>query len=203
MVDSKVTVSDFLEAVAARRPTPGGGAVAGVAGALAAAIGEMAVSYSIGKKGLEAHEPELLQILRRLSAARELLLQLVIEDQLAFEASQALKKQNAGEDALVAATLTAIRVPQAIAATAGAILDEAGRAAPVSNRWLLSDLAVCAELSMSAVRCAIYNVRINLGDVKDPADRASLESWCESVRAKCVARIQQVMPLIWSRVQNG
>ena len=42
------------------------------------------------------------------------------------------------------------------------------------NRFLLSDLAVCCELSMATVRCAVYNVRANLPDVTDPSDRATL-----------------------------
>jgi formiminotetrahydrofolate cyclodeaminase len=37
------TIGDFLAAAAARQPTPGGGSVAALAGALAASMGEMAV----------------------------------------------------------------------------------------------------------------------------------------------------------------
>ena len=52
-VDQTNTLADFLDATAARQPTPGGGAVTALAGVLAAAIGEMVLNYSVGKKGLE------------------------------------------------------------------------------------------------------------------------------------------------------
>ena len=53
--DAKTSLSDFLDATAAKQPAPGGGSVTALCGALAAAIGEMVLNYSIGKKGLEAH----------------------------------------------------------------------------------------------------------------------------------------------------
>jgi formiminotetrahydrofolate cyclodeaminase len=40
--ERQTTIEQFLAATAARQPTPGGGSVAALAGALAAAIGEMA-----------------------------------------------------------------------------------------------------------------------------------------------------------------
>lgn len=177
--------------------------MAAVVGALAAAIGEMALRYSVGKKGLEAHETELADILKRLAAARAMMLQLAAEDQLAFEASQNLKKQGASADVLAAATLTAIRVPQAVAAAGAAVLDEAARAAPIANRWLLSDLVVCAELAMATVRCGICNVRINLSSVPDADERARFAGWCTDLQARCVGKVARVVPLIWGRIDNG
>jgi len=53
-----------------------------------------------------------------------------------------------------AALLMCIRVPQSIGAAAAAILDLCGTLAPMVNRYLLSDLAVCAELSMATGPCA-------------------------------------------------
>ncbi|HRK30998.1 MAG TPA: cyclodeaminase/cyclohydrolase family protein [Tepidisphaeraceae bacterium] len=203
MTSSSTNLSEFVAAVAAKQPTPGGGAVAGVVGALAAAIGEMAVNYSVGKKGLESCQPALESSLRHLTAARMMMLQLAAEDQLAFEASQALKKGGAGPDELAAALLTAIRVPQAIAATAAAVLDQAVKAAPIANRWLLSDLAVCAELAMATVRCGTYNVRVNLNEDLPATDREQFRSWCEVLQHRCVRKIGDLIPLIWNRIENG
>ena len=58
-VDGSHSLNDFLTALAAKQPAPGGGSVAALAGALAAAMGEMVLNYSIGKKDLAAHEPTL------------------------------------------------------------------------------------------------------------------------------------------------
>jgi len=53
------TIAEFLDGTAARQPAPGGGSVAALVGALSAAIGEMVLNYSIGKKGLEPHQDSL------------------------------------------------------------------------------------------------------------------------------------------------
>src|SRR2546423_3785241 len=84
MYDQTSTIQQFLDATAARQPTPGGGAVTALTGALAAAIGEMTLNYSIGKKGLEAFEAELRPGLDELKHIRQLLVKVMSEDQVAF-----------------------------------------------------------------------------------------------------------------------
>src|SRR5262245_5876212 len=78
------TIADFLEALAARTPTPGGGAVASAVGATAAALARMVVAYSLGKKSLAAHQPALEIAARELDVARALLLRLADEDAAAY-----------------------------------------------------------------------------------------------------------------------
>ena len=46
---------------------PGGGSVTALVGALAASMGEMVLNYSIGKKDLAAHTPELQAALAELT----------------------------------------------------------------------------------------------------------------------------------------
>src|SRR5260221_14051228 len=72
---------EFLDAAAAKRPTPGGGSITALVGALAASMGEMTLNYSVGKKGLEAHQEQLKSALVGLTRARGLLVQLMTEDQ--------------------------------------------------------------------------------------------------------------------------
>src|SRR3954452_19176190 len=89
MLDESSTIAAFLEATAARRPTPGGGGVTALTGALSAAIGEMVVNYSLGKKGLEAYQDELRPAVEELTRARKLMLTLMAEDQSAYAAPPA------------------------------------------------------------------------------------------------------------------
>src|SRR6478672_1141937 len=79
-------VGEFLNAAAARQPTPGGGSITALVGALAASMGEMTINYSVGKKDLEAYQAKLKPALAELTRARQLLIQLMGEDQAAFEA---------------------------------------------------------------------------------------------------------------------
>jgi glutamate formiminotransferase/formiminotetrahydrofolate cyclodeaminase len=202
--DANASVNDFLIALAAKRPAPGGGSVAALAGALAAAMGEMVLNYSVGKKDLAQHEPALREALNELTRARALLVELLIEDQLAFEKLTAARKacNNAGDKdpTFAAALLACIRIPQTIGATAAAILELCERVTPMVNKYLLSDLAVCAEMAMATVRCAAYNVRVNLADVSDATERKHFEASVEVLVKKSVGLIQRTIPAIWARM---
>lgn len=207
MYDRDTTLAGFLDAAAAKQPTPGGGSVTALVGALSASMGEMVVHYTVGKKGFEAHEAVLNAVLGELRRARGLMLDLMVEDQSAFAALAAARKLPEGsperEDQLPRALLACIRIPQAIAATAAAVLGLCDRLVEISNRYLLSDLAVSADLAMATVRCAIYNVRVNLTDLTDPDERQAAEIELGQVLSHAALLIQRVSPRIWARHAEG
>ena len=205
--DQNNTIAGFLDGTAAKQPAPGGGSVSALAGALSAAIGEMVVNYSVGKKGLEAHQEALKKALSELHRARQLMVELIVEDQNAYQALSAARKLPEGSQdkkaQFEAALLASIRTPEAIAATGVAILELCERLTAIVNFYLLSDLAVCAELAMATVRCGTYNVRVNLSDVRDPADRRKIESTLTALLSHGVSIIKRVAPAIWERIEGG
>src|SRR4051812_37032091 len=207
MFDSSTPLKDFLAGTAAKQPAPGGGSVTALVGALAAALGEMVINYSLGRKGLESHQPALQSSLGELTRARQMLLALMVEDQAAYETLSALRKLPAGSpertSKMPAALLACIRVPEAVAATGVAILQRCDTLVDQVNPHLLSDLAVCADLCMAAIRCAIYNVRVNLSALDDPADRTAVEMTVGQVLSHALLLIQRVAPKIWNRAENG
>jgi formiminotetrahydrofolate cyclodeaminase len=207
MFDSTKTIQEFLTATAARTPTPGGGSVSALVAATAAALGEMVVNYSIGKKGLEGFQDELKPAVGELARARQVLLELMVEDQLAYEAMTAARKLPADsaerKDKLPAALLMCIRVPESIAATGTAVLELCDRLVSFVNPYLLSDLAVCADLSMAAIRCATYNVRTNLSSLEDPEDRRAVEARISQILGRALTLIQSAAPRIWQRQEEG
>ena len=73
----RAMVEEFVNAVAAPTPTPGGGSVAALAGALAAGLGEMVCGVSLKRKSLSAHHPALEATRTRLAALRERLMEIV------------------------------------------------------------------------------------------------------------------------------
>ena len=207
MYDANATIAAFLDAAAAKQPTPGGGSITALVGALAAAMGEMVVNYTVDKKAYVAHREELTAALEELRRARALMLTLMAEDQLAYAELTAARKlpENSPErnEKLPPALLGSIRAPQAIAATAAAILGLCDRLVDISNHYLLSDLAVSADLAMATVRCGIYNVRVNLPDITDPAERQSAEAEMAQVLSHAALLIQRVSPRIWARHAEG
>ncbi len=201
--DADRTLDDFLSAAAAKQPTPGGGSVAALVGALAAAMGEMVLNYSVGKKDLAQHEPQLREALGEFTRARRLLLALMTEDQAAFEALTRIKKEGGREDPrFSAALLASIRVPQAVATTAVVILELVDKVADRVNPFLASDLAVCAELSMATARCGVYNVRVNLAELSDEGERRRFDTLNARTLSNATTLIQRAMTRIWNR-QSG
>jgi glutamate formiminotransferase/formiminotetrahydrofolate cyclodeaminase len=207
MYDDKTTIQDFLNAAAAKQPTPGGGSVTALAGALAAAMGEMVLNYSVGQKDLAAHQTDLKAGLSELTRARALLLGLMQEDQAAYEALTAARKlpdaNPAKQKELDVALLACIRVPQAMGATALAILAEADRLVDKVNFHLLSDLAVCCELAMATVRSAGYNVRVNLPELQDPRDRTRVQGEADHLLARATHVVSRAVGRIWARHGRG
>jgi formiminotetrahydrofolate cyclodeaminase len=207
MFDTKTSIADFITATAARQPAPGGGSVTALVGALASALGEMVLNYSVGKKGLEAHQADLKSALGELTRARQMLLGFMVEDQAAYETLTALRKLPADSPERIskmpAALLACIRCPEAVAATGIAILQRCDSLVDQVNPHLLSDLAVCADLSMAAIRCAIYNVRVNLSALDDPCDRTAVETTVGQLLGHALLLIQRVAPKIWNRADNA
>lgn len=205
MIAPSASIAHFLDATAAKQPAPGGGSVTALAGALAAAMGEMVLQYSLGKKHVvPADDTKLRQALAEMTRARHVLVEFMGEDQAAFAALSAARKnckdQGDRDPAFAAALLACIRIPQGIAATASALLDLCAGVTQIANKFLLSDLAVCAELAMATVRCASYNVRVNLVDVSDPTDRKHFEESTNQIVAHATERVRSVIPAIWKRL---
>jgi formiminotetrahydrofolate cyclodeaminase len=202
---SATSISVFLESVAAKQPTPGGGAVAAVCGALAAAIGEMAINYSIGRKATPQFDAELTHVLGELTRSRAIMLELVVEDQEAFSeltAARKLDDADASKTARVAAAVeNCIAVPRTIGVTALTMLRIVQPVVEKTNKWLLSDLAVCIELAMATVRTAQYSVRANLGDV-DAGRAASLAMECDEHTRRGVQLLNEALDRMKSAV-NG
>ena len=167
----------------------------------------MVLNYSLGKKGLEAYESEMRPALAELHRARELMLELMVEDQNAYAALTAARKLPANvpdrTERITMALAASIRAPQAMAATAVAILAVCDRVINFVNFRLLSDLAVTADLAMATARCAVYNVRVNLSEIADPRERQSIESTIGQTLSHAAVLIQRVSPRIWARHAQG
>ena len=165
-------------------------------------MGEMVLNYSIGKKGLEAQQEKLKAGLAEFTRARGMMLELMVEDQAAFdELSGARKSQDAKK--IAAAVMICVNVPLTMAATALAVIELAESLVGGVNKYLLSDLAVCAELAMATVRCALYNVRVNLPEIGDAAQKRRIEQEETRLLNLGVEAMKRVIPAIWDRAKGG
>ena len=172
-----LTSKDFLTALASSAPAPGGGGGAAMAGALAAALASMVCNLTIGKEKFAAQECEVKALLQEAEQVRQNLLALVEDDAAVFNSFMACYKLPKTTDAEKAARTAAIRaaakqaaeVPLAIAKASYKVLQLAHRLVIIGNPGVITDGACSALLARAALRCAEYNVRINLGLTKDEA----------------------------------
>lgn len=172
-----LTSKDFLKALASSAPAPGGGGGAAMAGALAAALASMVCNLTIGKEKFAAQECEVKALLQEAEQVRQDLLALVEDDAAVFNSFMACYKLPKTTDAEKAARTAAIRkaakqaaeVPLAIARASFKVLQLAHRLVIIGNPGVITDGACSALLARAALRCAEYNVRINLGLTKDEA----------------------------------
>ena len=206
MIDTKATLQQFVDATAAKTAAPGAGSVSALVAALAAALGEMAINFSVGREGLESFDDELLPSLAELGRARQLLLDAMVEDQFAYESLLATRHLPADSperaEKMPVVLLACVRIPETVAATGVAILECCDRLVSFINENLLGELAVCADLAMAAIRCSTYAVRANLSMIPDAEDRRSIEARISQILARALMLIQNVGPRIREREQG-
>lgn len=190
----RMPLAALLDAVADRTPTPGGGAVASVVGALAAALAQMVVAFSIGRKGLEAHEADLRDAKQRLERARAILLRLAVEDAEAFTRLSGLWKLARDDpqrrEQMPMMARLAIQVPLAAMATASDLGQLFVELAPRTNPQLRSDLGIAAVLSAALARASMWNVRINLPLLPSEEERLGVLEEAERLLARAVEQAE-------------
>ncbi|MEO6463303.1 MAG: cyclodeaminase/cyclohydrolase family protein, partial [Candidatus Eisenbacteria bacterium] len=181
-VSEGVTLGGFLDEVASATPTPGGGTVAALAGALGAALVSMVAGLTRGKKKYAAVEPEMADAQREAQALRARLVALMRQDAQAFDAvlgamrlPQATPAEAAArQGAIEAATWTAARVPLETAEACLAVSRWAARMVRSGNVNAASDGLVAAALGRAACEGALCNVEINLQSLPDSADKQAV-----------------------------
>jgi formiminotetrahydrofolate cyclodeaminase len=188
----------FLDELEAKTPSPGGGAVASIVGALAASLGNMVLAYSVGSKKLAKHRSTLEEAQSKLSRARGVLLQLADEDAAAYahlNATQRLPEDDPRRaDELPAAALAATQAPLSVLATCADVLRLLESLVPITNRYLASDLAMAAILADAAACGAHWNVRVNLPLLEELGLHAGIAEEADALRADAGprrARIEQ------------
>ncbi len=180
---SNLTMREFLDAVAAKQPTPGGGAVASFVAALGAALGRMVVSYSAGKKSLLAHDALHHEALDTLAQFGERAMRLAEEDAIAYARLNALWKLDKGDPKRIAefdeAVEQAIAAPHAVLHVCKEMLRLLQKLCGTTNPMLASDLAIAAILAEAGGRAAAWNVRVNLRLLEDQAVRDAMAATIE------------------------
>ncbi len=189
-VAGPVHVHGFLEDVSSTHPSPGGGAAAALAGALAAASAGKVVNLVRHKPRFAEVRDELDLAWERLHGLRWELLDLLEQDAAAFQgfadACKLSKKTEADrkrrQAAIEAAAVAASETPLAIARAALEVLRAASAVGERAGASLMADLYAAAALGRGTIDACYGMLCANLPSIRTAERAASLRSAFAAVR---------------------
>ncbi len=168
-------INDFLETLSSSSPTPGGGSVSAIIGAVSSALVSMVANLTVGKEKYKDSWAKMEDVLQEVETLRSEFLTLADGDIEAFNGFMAalrLPKETDTEkklraEAMEEASKKATIVPLQIAETCEKVAKLSLETAKFGNKMAATDAAIGAILANAAAKSASYNVLINLPSIKD------------------------------------
>lgn len=195
---------DFIEELASDSPAPGGGSVSALAGSLGAALASMVANLTVGKEKFKEHEKEIQLSLDTATRLKNKLKGLVDEDTEAFNRVMAAFKMPKAKDeekkarskAIQEAMQHAAKIPMEVAEACLEILVITELLVKKGNPNALSDGGVGALMAAAGVQGAVFNVRINLGSIKDEAFVKEMSGRAAEIENKAVRLRDEIVKAV-------
>lgn len=196
-----LSLQDFLSQTASNEPVPGGGSIAAMGAATAAALTEMVANLTIGRKKYEAVEEEMKEVQGIAAKLRDKLIHDIDRDADSFnEVMGAMKlpkdteeEKAARSEAIQEATKKAALVPLEVAKEAFGMMGLIEKVVEKGNQNAVTDGAVAAMMARTAVLSALYNVKINLTSIKDEAFVADLQKQVQQLENDIVQKEKDIL----------
>lgn len=165
----------FLDQLASKASTPGGGSAAAIMGAMGAALVSMVANLTVGKQKYQDVEEEMQGFLERSEDMRSRLTGMIQADIDVFGkvmAAYGMARENEAEKAarsgaIQAALKEATDVPLACAQLCADVIELCRPVAEKGNLNVISDAGVAVLAAHAALRSAALNVYINIGGIRD------------------------------------
>ncbi len=197
----------FIEQVASKAPAPGGGSVAALSGSLGAALLEMVINLTIGKKNYLSVSERFTELRGTVQLLRNQLTQRIDDDTAAFNRMRVAGKlperddqEKKSKDAEVAAAnLEAVTVPESTMNLCLEALRLAPEVAHNGNVNTVSDAGTAAEMLLAGLEGAAANVLINqpgLPSEMQPSYRKKVEE----ARRQGRALVEEVRSIVGKKL---
>ncbi len=202
------TVEAFLAALASSEPTPGGGTVGALSGAIGAALLAMVARLTIGRKGYETIEDRMHEIVAIADVERTALLALADRDAAAFDQVMAAyrlprdtdERKAMRSDAVQVALTLAAEVPLDVARRAAALLPLARELIETGNANAVSDGLSAAHVLHASVAAALANVTINVASLTDAQRVEAMRNDAELIRSRAATVLVEAGSAFASRL---
>jgi len=201
---ASLSVRKFVESCGARTPTPGGGSVSALIGALGAALATMVGWLSYGRVKFEPIEPQMRECIPKVHKVMMELVPLIDADSFAYDRVMKVRGMPSGtpeldaarEAAMQAELKKAAEVPMNTVRVANSVWDTLLELAEFGSLNAKSDLEIAARSLELAVWGAQRNVAINLEGVTDTEFveklRKESEAACELAKAKSAEVVAKI-----------
>lgn len=198
------SVEVFLQELASKQATPGGGSAAAVMGAQSAALTSMVCNLTIGKPKYVEVEQDMQALLKQSEALRLLLTDMIKADVDVFDklmSCYGLAKNTDEEKAdrsrqIQAVLKEATIVPLECAKACAEAIKLSRVAAEKGNLGVISDAGVAAMAGYGALKSAALNVYINTGSLKDREFAEAKLQELEQIISSSEAEAEQVYQIV-------
>jgi formiminotetrahydrofolate cyclodeaminase len=203
-------IAEYLSVAASKEPTPGGGSVSALSGALGISMAVMAANFSMGRKKFLDIEEEVQGIIAELSPCQTTLHQLMLADAEAYKTvsdAYGLPKSTAEEktkrsEAIQGALKVALEPPRQAVQTVATAVRFIKQLAPIANAQLISDVGVAAHLLKGALEGLLLNVQINTSAMKNKEDASCIDREMKELADKAREDIEIALVAVTEKM-NG
>ena len=198
---TKESCEKFVEVLASKAPTPGGGGASALTGAIGVALGNMVGSLTVGKKKYAEVEDEIKAMMKSSDQLQAELLELVQKDAESFEPLAAAyrlpkdtEEQKAEKDrVLEQATKDACIVPFEIMEKCAQGIELCGQFAEKGSVMATSDAGAGAIFCKAALQAASLNIYINTKSLKDREYAEQMNQKSDALLEKYMAKADEII----------
>lgn len=205
---TQTTLEGFLNDLASKAPTPGGGSAAALIGAMGAGLISMVCNVTLGKKGMDEVAEEMRAVCAQSEALRLRLTAMIAEDIAAFDGLMGAYRLPKGTDAekaqrsaaIQAGLVAATNTPLDCARACAEVISLSRRAAQHGYSGVISDAGVGVLAAQTALRSAALNVQINAPLLEDKVFAARASEELEKMLAAGARESEAVFALVRIRL---
>ncbi len=204
MLTAEQTCGAFLDALASKAPTPGGGGASALAGAVGAALCTMVGNFTVGKKKYAAVEEDVKALMAQAEEVRGELLAQVDADAAAFaplSQAYAIPKDDPSRGEVMERCLrVAAAPPMAILRLCCKAIDLHREMLDKGSVIMLSDVGTGAILCRGALLGAALNVKVNTKSMADRAYAQAMDQEADALVEQYTKVADQVYETVMGRV---
>ncbi len=202
------SIQIFLDELASKAPTPGGGSAAAIMGAQAAALISMVCNLTLGKPQYADVESQMQTLLEKTETLRFSLTEMIKADIEVFNRLMTTyglpkdsdEQKNIRSEAIQTVLKEATTVPLQCAQACREIIELGRIAAEKGNVNVISDAGVAVMAGYGALKSAALNVYINVGSIKDKAFANEKLAELEKILSGADATTEEIYQIVKNKL---